>query len=524
MNRRLSVAVLLVLGAAIGLRWPHLAIRPMHNDEAVNAIKFGELWQHGRYQYDPNEHHGPTLLYATDALGKLTGAPDFEHYSAERLRWVTVLFGVGLIGLLPLLADGLGRSGTLWAALFTATSPAFVFYSRYFIHEMLLVFFTVLALAAGWRYWRSRRLGWVLLAGAALGLMDATKETFVITLAAAGVAVVLNQTWNRYIDASGAPVKAPALNLWHLAAGLAVWIGVAVVLFSSFFTNAKGPLDSLRTYGAWSGRAAGDSPHIHSWAFYWHRLLWFHPAKGPVWSEALILLLAVVAVIAGFRRRRLTDANPSLVRFLGLYAFILSAFYSFLAYKTPWCLLSFWQGMILLAGVGVVVIVGPMRERLTRVALNLLFLGGAAHLAGQAWAAGVTYAADQRNPYVYAQTSPDILKLVAKIEDLAKVSPQKDQLLIKVVAPEQDYWPLPWYLRRFHQVGWWDQLPENPFAPVMVVSAGLHAGLDEKGTHLMVGYFQLRPQVFFELYVEKSLWSAWLTTRASAPPDANSSE
>jgi predicted membrane-bound mannosyltransferase len=151
----------------------------------------------------------------------------------------------------------------------------------------------------------------------------------------------------------------------------------------------------------------------------------------------------------------------------------------------------------------------------------LILVAGAAHLAGQAWAAATSYAADQRNPYVYAQTSPDILKLVSKIEALARASPQGNRMLIKVVAPEQDYWPLPWYLRRFHQVGWWDRLPEDPFAPVMVVSAQLRAGLDEKGTHLMVGYFQLRPQVFFELYVEKGLWTAWLARRS---PDTASPE
>jgi predicted membrane-bound mannosyltransferase len=151
----------------------------------------------------------------------------------------------------------------------------------------------------------------------------------------------------------------------------------------------------------------------------------------------------------------------------------------------------------------------------------LILLGGAAHLAGQAWAASTTYAADQRNPYVYAQTSPDILKLASKVESLATVSPQGKSMLIKVVAPDQDYWPLPWYLRSFRQVGWWDRLPEDPFAPVMVISAQLKAGLDAKGTHLMVGYFQLRPQVFFELYVEKGLWTAWLARR---PADATSHE
>jgi hypothetical protein len=89
-------------------------------------------------------------------------------------------------------------------------------------------------------------------------------------------------------------------------------------------------------------------------------------------------------------------------------------------------------------------------------------------------------------------------------------------LLIKVMAPEDDYWPLPWYLRAFPNVGWWNNLPPDPFAPIMVVSSRFHAGLDETKTHQMVGIFQLRPQEFFELYVEVGLWRAWL---ASRPPE-----
>src|SRR4030095_10747121 len=96
--------------------------------------------------------------------------------------------GVGLIPLLLLFAPGLGRSVVTWAALFIAVSPATVFYSRYFIHEMLLVFFTALTLGASWRYWQTRAARWAIVAGASLGLMFATKETFVIALAAMGLA------------------------------------------------------------------------------------------------------------------------------------------------------------------------------------------------------------------------------------------------------------------------------------------------------------------------------------------------
>src|ERR1039457_5365339 len=244
-----SAIFILLAGVALALWSPDLDQRPMHNDEAVNGIKFGRLWEHGGYKYDPNEHHGPSLYYATLALSRLTGAPqDLDQFTETRLRFTTVLFGIGLILLLPLVSDGLGKNATLWAALFTAVSPAVVLYSRYYIHEILLVFFSFLALAAGWRYWRSRKLGWALLAGIGVGLMHSTKETFLITLAAAALALGLNHLWNRWLDATAPPAKTPPLKLNHLAVAFAAWLGVALVLFSSVFTNAAGPLDSVRTY------------------------------------------------------------------------------------------------------------------------------------------------------------------------------------------------------------------------------------------------------------------------------------
>jgi len=492
--------------AALALRCSSLGQRPMHNDEAVNAIKFVQLWEQGTYQYDPNEHHGPSLYYASLALGRLTDAPGFDQYTENRLRLVAVLFGAGLILLLPLVCDALGRHGTAWAGLLLAVSPALVFYSRYFIHEILLVFFTLLAIAAGWRYWRTRVVGWALLSGAGVGLMAATKETFVITLGAVALGLWLNHTWNRLLDASGLPIRAPRINFWHIAGSAIVALVLASIFFSSFFSNSQGLMDAFGTYEPWLKRAGGETPHLHPWYFYLHRLLFFHSGKGPIWTEALIFVLAIIGSVAGFRRRLLGRANASFIRFMAFYTFLATAFYSLLAYKTPWCLLNFWLGMILLAGVGAAVLVRSFRRPFWRPASTLFLIAGAAHLAWQSWQQNTLFAADQRNPYVYAQTSPDLLRLVARVQSLSAVHSQGRQILIKVMAPEDDYWPLPWYLRNFKEVGWWNKLPEDPFAPIMIASAKLEAKLDEKKTHLMVGYFELRPQVFLELYVQKQLW------------------
>src|SRR3954464_11635638 len=116
MNRWATAGALLAAaGIALGLRCPRLNERPMHNDEGVNAVKFGELWSHGVYKYDPSEYHGPTLPYATLLINRLTGAPAYTSFSESRLRLVTVIFGTSLILLYLLLRDGLGTKAVVWA-------------------------------------------------------------------------------------------------------------------------------------------------------------------------------------------------------------------------------------------------------------------------------------------------------------------------------------------------------------------------------------------------------------------------
>src|ERR1051325_4290029 len=109
MNRWGALAMLLAIGGALALRLPKLDTRPLHNDEAVNAIKVSELWQHGRYAYDPDEYHGPTLHYATLPFLWLSGARTSDDFTDATLRIAPVVFGLGLILLLPLFSDGLGR-------------------------------------------------------------------------------------------------------------------------------------------------------------------------------------------------------------------------------------------------------------------------------------------------------------------------------------------------------------------------------------------------------------------------------
>jgi uncharacterized protein (TIGR03663 family) len=528
MNRWSALALLLAFAGALALRCPRLDVRPLHNDEAINGIKLKALWEKGEYKYDPHEFHGPTLYYSTLPFVWLSPAQTFDELSEVTMRLVPLAFGVGLIFLLLLLVDGLGGRAIVWSAIFMTVSPAMVYYSRYFIHEMLLVFFTLFTIAAAWRYWRSRQVRWSVLGGLGLGLMFATKETFVLSVAAMGLSALATGCWNQWrLQRSAVTVERqtsrasvftlrPLATAWdwkRVALAGVVATATWLVLFSSFFSHWRGLVDSFLTYLPWLLRAGGDSPHIHPWYFYFERLLWFHKSNGPFWSEAFIVALAMVGAAVAFFSNRAILGHPTLARFLAFYTAILAGIYTVISYKTPWCLLNFLVGMILLAGIGAAVLLQLCRRKLARLVIATVLFAGSAHLTWQAWLASHAYTADRRNPYVYAHTSPDLLRLVERVEAIARVAPQGRETIVKIVSPES-YLPLPWYLRRFTHTGWWDELPDNPYAPVIIVSAKLRAALDEKSNkaYLMTGLYELRPAVFLELYVETELWKNFAAT------------
>jgi len=51
-----------------------------------------------------------------------------------------------------------------------------------------------------------------------------------------------------------------------------------------------------------------------------------------------------------------------------------------ISYKTPWCLLNFWLGMILLAGIGAAALFRLCRSTPTRLLLGAVLAVGVGHL------------------------------------------------------------------------------------------------------------------------------------------------
>ena len=508
--------VALLLG--ITLRLPQLQQRPIHTDEAVNAVKFGQLLEENFYQYNPKEYHGPTLYYFTLVPAWLNGIAEFKDLGEVTLRIVPVFFGLLLILMSLLLLDGLGRWATVIVATLTAISPAFVFYSRYYIHEILLVFFAFGIIVCGYRYTRSKNIKWALLTGMFLGLCHATKETCIIAFGSMLLALLLTLIM-QHKEMGSICNFMKSIKTNNLIEAIVTAVIVSVLLYSSFLTNPPGIPDSLRAYSLYFSRASENQLHIHPWYYYLKTLIYFRVAAGPAWSEALIVLMAGVGFIVAMLKKPLISIDFHLLRFIAFYTTIMTVLYSVIPYKTPWCMLGFLHGMILLAAVGVVAIVKLVPNFVVRSLIVLALLVCSGHLVWQGYLSNYKFYADTCNPYVYGHTGSDVFNITRRVEEVAQVHPDGHNMHIQVICPEGDYWPLPWYLRLFRNVGWRSEVDESrPTAPVIIASPSVESALMRKlyelpppgkknlYVPLFDSYTELRPQVELRGYITKDLW------------------
>jgi uncharacterized protein (TIGR03663 family) len=499
---------LLLIAAGALLFWARgLNQRPMHQDEAIGADKFHGLWATHKYIYDPHEYHGPTLNYFTLPVVWISGAKSYVETTEATYRIVTVLFGVGLILLLRLTWDGLGWAESLCTGVLIAISPAMSFYARYYIHEMLLVFFIFLAIGSAWRYSQSGKKRWAYICGIGLGLAYATKETWVLSLAAMGVGIGLALLWTKMVDARMPDVRNRLR--WKVLVGAAiVGLIVAAILFSGLLTSLRGPWDAIRTYSTYLQRGTGAGEHDKAFDYYLRLLLYWRYGKGPIHSEAFIVFLAIGGVCRALWPSFDAELGRAVfLRFLWFYTVALMLIYSAIPYKTPWCLLGFLHGMILLAGVGAVTIVRLMPHVALRYILAGLLFVPAGNLAYQAYQINFVNYKDQRfNPYLYATPVGDFMRLVDRIREVAKVSPSRKAVSIKVVTA--DCWPLPWYLRDFENVSYYaNSTNARPDLAYMVIGSADDAHLENVlSRDWIVENYGLRRQVILSIYVYRKLW------------------
>src|SRR6266478_80974 len=364
---RLSSIAILIVGAF--LRLYNLSLVPLHHDEGVNGNFLVTLVREGKYTYNPENYHGPTLYFFSAVIpwiarffgGKAFG--DNFGLTTFNIRLVTAAFGIGTIWLALLLRKRIGTIGALSAAGLVAISPGAVYLSRYFIHETLFVFFTLGIVVASLKYFEDPHPVYLILAALSAGLLFATKETAIISAAVLVIALVITRMYrslSRNPTSSGRRGRKKkgrnsstndgdirefveraggrnTLMVW-LVIVLIIFIAVNVLFYSSFFTNLpQGVYDSLKTFQFWT--KTGKEAHKHPLMTY---VWWLMLQESP-----LLILGSVGAVLT------LLKPAKSFALFSALWAFGLIAAYSLIAYKTPWLSLNFIVPLALISGVAI---------------------------------------------------------------------------------------------------------------------------------------------------------------------------
>ena len=514
------VSVLIVLLAlAVGLGWfyrfPGLGLRPMHLDEAILGIKFLEFWQSGWFDYDPKDYHGPVLHYLTLGFAWLMGWSDPAQVTGDQLRLVLAVLGMGLVLVTLMITDALGRFATGVAALLVALSPMQVFYSRYYIMEMPFVLGLALVMFSCWRYAKDNGWWWLVIAGLSIGALHATKETFVINLAAMAcgwvAARLLTEGFTQRRSSSMFLGEKRRLSMpgrpWMWVAVLAVITSVGLFSGGFRFGSEAVVLDvkeSVLTYGSYVTRSGG-SGHEKPWYYYVMMLFWHRDVF--VWSEAMIGGMAVLGMVHAFLGRFPKDGPRQAFQiFLSVYALAALMAYSIIPYKTPWTFLSVQHALILLAGVGVQWVFGWSKWRTWKALCSALLVAGCWHLCLQnMFTMNDRGRANLRAPYVYTHTTDSAVKLVQRLRDLQRLKPA--EFAAQVINVDSG-WPLPWYLRDVKTIGYQTRVPAELDAPVIVVDTELAPEIHAKlaGKPYESDFYGVRPGVNVVLMVRKDWW------------------
>ena len=484
-----------IVGLATVLRFLLLGMKPPHFDEGINGWFVDQVVKTGFYKYDPTNYHGPLHFYVLLLSQTLFGR------NLLALRLPVVLVSISCVWLTLKFEPFVGRTVSRLAALAMAVSPGFVFYGRYSIHEVWILFFTMLfffGLFGLWKFGTAKDLWY---AGMGVAGMILSKETYILHIGCAviAVAVCYVSTYFSKLDDG----KRAAQTWTYIDLALVIVTGIALIVFfySGTFFHWSGVKGLYQAYLPWFKTGSEGHGHEKPW-YYWIALISHY--ELPVLAGLLVCLFAL-------------QFKTVVLRYLAIYGVGTVMAYSIVKYKTPWCVISFiwpfiftfgamaniapmrfkgvtyrWIALILFGLVAYTVvyvvnsdwpatwdhfwpywlIVGTglmlfvlIDRGLTEIFCALLIVWSLGHCI---WLNYFRCTTDTE-PYVYVQTYNDIDKFTDPILRLAHADPRAYQLVGHIIRASP--YPLPWILGDFGHVGYYekDNMPDQLDAAFLLV-------------------------------------------------------
>ena len=485
-----------ILGLAVFLRFFLLGIKPPHFDEGINGWFVDQVMKNGYYKYDPTNYHGPLHFYILLLSQSLFGR------NLWAIRLPVVLVSIGCVWLAFKFEPLVGRNVSRIAALAMAISPGFVFYGRYAIHEVWLQLFSMMFIMGLLGLWRLGRLNYLWYAGMGLAGMILTKETYAIHVACALIAIPVLAV---SIALSRVPDIKPAKQTWtYIDLAMVIIVGAAAILFfySGAFLNWSGVNGLYQAFKAWSETGAAGHGHEKPWD-YWFKIMGpsFEFRRADFFGYELPMLVGLILCVFCQKLKNLS------LRYLAIYGVGSFIAYSYVKYKTPWCIMSFGWPFLYVFGAAVL-LVRPKRLRLVYRTVGVLLC---ISLGSSIW---LNYfrCSSPDEPYAYVQTYNDIFKLTTPLLKLAKRDPAYYHLTGHLIR--SSIYPLPWVLGDFDRVGYYEggNMPANLDGDFLLVQEDKIKDVESKlkgayYTQMMtLRNFQEPSKIFFSAKVFKEFF------------------
>ncbi len=562
-NSQFIIGGAIVTFIAAFLRFFMLELKPLHHDEGVNGYFLLELFRKGVYKYDPSNYHGPTLYFDTLVFTKLFGLETFS------IRASVAVFGVLLVLLTLFLRRYIGTIGSLTAALLLALSPGMVYISRYFIHEMLFVFFS-LGIVVGIVYfiegkplgtfgtiatsflllicfivlpfgladifpnnnvylrmcffliegvlvfflmkmllgWNEGKAAYLVLASASTALFFGTKETAFITIGTMLIACVCVFVWRKlYISLIGKIDE--------------TWLEPATLTFSNFRKQFGENTDLILTlilitvtfiyvgvlfFTSFFTYPEGIVKAFEAYSFWTKTGVKDHAYGYTKYAVWLLKIEAPILILSAIGTIiALATARHRFAIFTGFWSFGLAAAYSIIPYKTPWLALSFILPMCIIAGYGINELFAN-KQSTVKAFGGFLLAVAIGVLSYQTYDLNFVNYDDEDMPYVYAHTKRGFHDLIKQIKYFAEKSGKGKDASIEVISDE--YWSMPWYMRDYPKAVFHSQFIDASTSEMIVASEQKQKDelLERYGQHYKyAGTFPLRPGVDLMLLVRRDL-------------------
>ena len=443
----------LIIGLAAFLRFFLLGMKPPHFDEGINGWFVDQMLRNGFYKYDPTNYHGPLHFYVLFLSQTLFGR------NLWALRLPVVLVSISCVWLTLKFEPFVGRNVSRLAALAMAVSPGFVFYGRYSIHEAWLVLFTMLFFFGLFGLWKFGTANYLWCAGMGLTGMILSKETYILHVGCAVIAVAVCWVSNYFNELED---SRPATQTWDYV-DLAVVTGTGLVLiiffYSGTFFNWNGVKGLYQAYLPWFKTGSEGHGHEKPW-YYWLRLIARY--EWPVLGGLVVCLFSI------------RFKNVAL-RYLAIYGVGTVIAYSIVKYKTPWCIISFIWPFTLIFGAAAA-LTPLIYKRVVYVVSAILLTGSLGYCIWLNYFRCTT----ETEPYVYVQTYNDVYKFTDPLLQLAYSDPRAYQLVGHVIRASP--YPLPWMLDDFGRVGYYekDNLPAKVDGDFLLVQQDKIATVEAK--------------------------------------------